>query len=120
MSSTTPKEGGEAPAVKIIPPKSHKNGAPAAKASPKATVITQKPKTAPAPKAKPKPKAAAPAPEKTEAVARAEDVLDDTGRKIGLFLGSLSLRLRKATAVAREEVEDIWAEAQSIRQGHTQ
>jgi hypothetical protein len=39
-----------------------------------------------------------------------EDRLEDWGRRVGRFLAS-------AAARAREEAEDIWAEAQSIRRG---
>jgi hypothetical protein len=41
---------------------------------------------------------------------RAEDRLEDWGGRVGGFLAS-------AVARAREEAEDIWAEAQSIRRG---
>ena len=41
---------------------------------------------------------------------RAENVLEDAGRKAGQFLAV-------AFARAREEAEDMWAEAQSIRKG---
>jgi hypothetical protein len=41
---------------------------------------------------------------------RVESTLEDVGRKTGRFLAV-------AFARAREEAEDIWAEAQSIRKG---
>jgi hypothetical protein len=41
---------------------------------------------------------------------RAESTLEDLGRKAGRFLAI-------AFARAREEAEDMWAEAQSIRKG---
>lgn len=44
---------------------------------------------------------------------RAEQRLEDFGRRMGRFLAS-------AAARAREEAEDIWAEAQSIRRGERQ
>jgi hypothetical protein len=49
------------------------------------------------------------------AVARAEAVLDRAGERVGSFLVSAGQRLRRTTALAREEAEDIWAEAQSVR-----
>jgi hypothetical protein len=53
------------------------------------------------------------------AVDRAEDTLDDFGKLIGGLLAGVGGRLRKVGAVAREEMEDLWAEAQSIRRGDT-
>lgn len=41
---------------------------------------------------------------------RAEELLEDWGKRVGRFLAS-------AAARAREEAEDIWAEAQSIKRG---
>jgi hypothetical protein len=41
---------------------------------------------------------------------RVENTLEDVGRKTGRFLAA-------AVARAREEAEDIWAEAQSVRKG---
>jgi hypothetical protein len=41
---------------------------------------------------------------------RPEQKLEDLGRRVGRFLAS-------AAARAREEAEDMWAEAQSIRRG---
>jgi hypothetical protein len=41
---------------------------------------------------------------------RVEKTLEDAGRKTGRFLAAVFAR-------AREEAEDIWAEAQSIRKG---
>ena len=40
----------------------------------------------------------------------AEDRLEDWGRKVGRFIASAAARVR-------EEAEDIWAEAQSVRRG---
>jgi hypothetical protein len=42
-------------------------------------------------------------------------LVDHLGERIGHFAHTLSLRFRKATARAREEVQDIWAEAQHIK-----
>jgi hypothetical protein len=39
-----------------------------------------------------------------------ENKLEDAGRRVGRFFAS-------AAARAREEAEDIWAEAQSVRRG---
>jgi phosphohistidine phosphatase SixA len=41
---------------------------------------------------------------------RAEELLEEWGGRVGSFLAS-------AAARAREEAEDIWAEAQSVRRG---
>ena len=41
---------------------------------------------------------------------RVEKTVEDAGRKTGRFLAA-------AFARAREEAEDIWAEAQSVRKG---
>ena len=48
---------------------------------------------------------------------RAEVLVDQMGERLGHFLSIAGHQLRKATARAREEAEDIWAEAQSIRRG---
>ncbi|MDQ2799869.1 MAG: hypothetical protein M3Y13_09520 [Armatimonadota bacterium] len=47
---------------------------------------------------------------------RAEATLDQAGERLGIFAAAVNLRLRKTVALAREEAEDIWAEAQSLRQ----
>jgi F0F1-type ATP synthase membrane subunit b/b' len=41
---------------------------------------------------------------------RAEQTLEEWGRRVGRFFASAGAR-------AREEAEDIWAEAQSLRRG---
>ncbi len=46
---------------------------------------------------------------------RAEATLDQAGERLGIFATEVSHRLRKTVALAREEAEDIWAEAQSLR-----
>ena len=48
---------------------------------------------------------------------RAEDLLDQLGQRAGEWSSRLGLRLRRRWARAREEAEDIVAEAQSLRQG---
>ena len=55
---------------------------------------------------------ARPAPAATE---RAEEMLDRAGEQVGRFAALLGLRARQAAALAREEAEDVWAEAQSMR-----
>ena len=99
------------PAKSVVKPE-----APAAKdtASVKKTVRTTKA----APVKRTKPAAKKPA-EVTNQVNRAEDMLDDVGGKIGGFLATASKSLQRVAAVAREEVEDLWAEVQSIRRGDT-
>lgn len=47
---------------------------------------------------------------------RAEESLDRAGEQIGLFAATLSHRVRRSVALAREEAEDVLAEAQSLRQ----
>lgn len=49
------------------------------------------------------------------ASARAEELVDRAGQRVGEFAVSLERRLRVFAARAREEAEDIWAEAQSMR-----
>ena len=49
------------------------------------------------------------------ATERAEEMLDRTGERVGRFASLLGLRVRRAAALAREEVEDLWAEAQILR-----
>ena len=48
---------------------------------------------------------------------RAEVLVDQMGERLGRFLSVAGYQVRKATARAREEAEDIWAEAQAIRRG---
>lgn len=50
-----------------------------------------------------------------EAAQRAEEIIDRVGERVGYFASSMAQRVRIATARAREEAEDMWAEAQSIR-----
>ncbi len=49
------------------------------------------------------------------ATQRAEEIVDRVGERVGFFASSMAQRIRVATARAREEAEDMWAEAQSIR-----
>lgn len=54
------------------------------------------------------------------ATERAEEVVDRLAQGIGRFAALASLRVLKVAALVREEAEDMWAEAQNIRQerGH--
>lgn len=56
-------------------------------------------------------------PTQNETMQRAEVMVDQLGQRLGRFLSAAGTQLRKATARAREEAEDIWAEAQHIRHG---
>ena len=49
------------------------------------------------------------------AMARAEELVDQMGQRVGHFLLQARRYSQKAVALAREEAEDIWAEAQHIR-----
>ncbi len=50
------------------------------------------------------------------ATERAEQIVDRMAQGIGRFTALAGLRIRKVAALTREEAEDMWAEAQSIRQ----
>lgn len=50
----------------------------------------------------------------TLALARAEQLVDAIGQRLGLFAVLVGLQAQKAAARAREEAEDVWAEAQTI------
>lgn len=50
---------------------------------------------------------------------RAQETLGDWGERVGFVAGVAGLRLRQWGARAREEAEDLWAEAQSVRQQGT-
>ncbi len=49
------------------------------------------------------------------ATARAEELVDRMGESVGHFASLAGWRILKAAAFVREEAEDVWAEAQSIR-----
>ncbi|MBV9848293.1 MAG: hypothetical protein JO250_01260 [Armatimonadetes bacterium] len=53
------------------------------------------------------------------ATERADEMLTRTGEYLGHWMASVSRQVRRAAALAREEAEDIWAEAQAIRRGET-
>lgn len=50
---------------------------------------------------------------------RAEELLDSAGRTVGVFASLAGLRIARIAAFAREEFEDMWAEAQGIRRGES-
>jgi pyruvate/2-oxoglutarate dehydrogenase complex dihydrolipoamide acyltransferase (E2) component len=50
------------------------------------------------------------------ATERADELLTRAGQTAGIFASLLGRRIARVAAFAREEVEDMWAEAQSIRQ----
>lgn len=49
------------------------------------------------------------------AAVRAAHILDSTGERVGHVAALAGHRLRQAAALAREEAEDLWAEAQHLR-----
>lgn len=51
--------------------------------------------------------------------ARAEELVDRLGESVGHFASLAGLRLLKVAALAQEEAEDVWAEAQSIRRARS-
>ncbi|MGZ3629199.1 MAG: hypothetical protein ACXVDN_16250, partial [Ktedonobacteraceae bacterium] len=50
-----------------------------------------------------------------QATAKAEQMVDQVGQRISLYTAMASLQFQRVVARAREEAEDIWAEAQNIR-----
>ncbi len=48
------------------------------------------------------------------ATERAEELADRMGQRLGHATILVGLRIRKIAALAREEAEDIWAEAKSV------
>lgn len=50
-------------------------------------------------------------------MARAEELVDQMTQAVGGFVSMIGLQVLKGAARAREEAEDIWAEAQSMRGG---
>jgi hypothetical protein len=63
------------------------------------------------------PDARGPAALDPETLAHAEQMLDELGRQFGQWSFAAGRRLRILIARAREEAEDVWAEAQVIRRG---
>lgn len=58
-------------------------------------------------------------PATSESMLRAEEAVDRAGERVGHFVSATGHGLLSFVARAREEAEDIWAEAQSIRNGQT-
>lgn len=50
------------------------------------------------------------------ATERADELLSRAGQTAGIFASLVGMRVARVAAFAREEVEDMWAEARSIRQ----
>ena len=48
---------------------------------------------------------------------RAEELVDRMGQTLGDLASRLSLQILRGVARAREEAEDMWAEAQAIHHG---
>jgi hypothetical protein len=51
---------------------------------------------------------------------RAEEMADRVGEKIGHYASVVGFKVLQFASRAREEFEDIWAEAQSIRRSWQQ
>jgi hypothetical protein len=51
-----------------------------------------------------------------QATQRAEEMVDRLGEQIGHYVSVIGHNVLKWAARAREEAEDIWAEAQAIRE----
>ncbi len=49
------------------------------------------------------------------ATARAEELVDRVGESVGHLASLAGWRILRAAAFVREEAEDVWAEAQSVR-----
>ena len=49
------------------------------------------------------------------AIERAEEMVDHLGERAEALASMAGLRIRKLAARAREEAEDVWAEAQNVR-----
>ncbi len=56
-----------------------------------------------------------PAPEATPAMQRAEEMVDQMAERIGHYASVVGHKMLWFVARAREEAEDIWAEAQELR-----
>lgn len=51
---------------------------------------------------------------------RAEAMIDDLAQRLSSFTATLKLNFQRTTARAREDTEDLWAEAQNIRHHRSQ
>ncbi len=49
------------------------------------------------------------------AMERAEEIVDSAGRRVGPLASLVGLNILRVAALAREAVEDAWAEAQGLR-----
>jgi pyruvate/2-oxoglutarate dehydrogenase complex dihydrolipoamide acyltransferase (E2) component len=56
---------------------------------------------------------------KRPATERADELLNRAGWTAGLFASMIGARLARVAAFAREEAEDLWAEAEALRQSST-
>jgi pyruvate/2-oxoglutarate dehydrogenase complex dihydrolipoamide acyltransferase (E2) component len=56
---------------------------------------------------------------KRPATERADELLNRAGWTAGLFASMIGVRLARVAAFAREEAEDLWAEAQAVRHSST-
>ena len=61
---------------------------------------------------------APPKPSQRPVMERAEELADHLGDRVGHFASLIGYKIMQWTARAREELEDIWAEAQRIRRGN--
>lgn len=52
------------------------------------------------------------------ATERAEEMLNGMGERLGQLVSLAGPRIRKFAALAREEAEDVWAEAQHMRRAN--
>jgi hypothetical protein len=57
------------------------------------------------------------APTADDRMRRAEEMVDQMAQRVGDYAGRLGHGLLRLAARAREEAEDIWAEARSIARG---
>jgi hypothetical protein len=53
---------------------------------------------------------------RSDAMQRAEELADRLGEQVGQYVSAFGHNVLKWVARAREEAEDIWAEAQAIRE----
>ncbi len=59
------------------------------------------------------------APAVDEHLRRAEEMVDRFAERVGHYTGQLGHGLLRLAARAREEAEDIWADAQAVRRGES-
>ena len=55
-----------------------------------------------------------------QATAKAEQLVDQLGQRISQYSSTVGLQIQRAVARAREEAEDMWAEAQNLRHQNDQ